>query len=121
MDDILKQIDEEDNIYYNIIKNEYELIDIINKLLDISVMSLFIIEISRENILDKFFDIIKANDLVSKHRYIFINKNLGKLHKINMYIKSYEDLKHVKNTLYSIDNNNVKLNDKVYPYIITLN
>jgi hypothetical protein len=121
MNKIVKEINDEDNIYYHLIESENNIMNLINLASDNPVLSLYVIELKRENLLDKIFDNLNSENILTKHRYCFINKNLPKIHKINLTLKDYEDLKYIKSFFPTINNHCFKFNNTQDQYIITLN
>ena len=118
--DVIKQINEEDNIYYHILEDENKVVELTNILMDNSVKSLYLLEIQEEYLLEKVLLYLKEYEVYTKHKYIFIDKNLPPLYKMKYTIKNYEDLKEIKDNCPLLTETSFVLRGKQMQYIITL-
>ena len=117
---ILDTIDNDDNIYYNILENENDIIPFINILLENAVLSLYVIHVYRENLFDKLFINLQKSETILKHRFIFLNINLPKISKIQITIDDYKQLIEFK-FIPNLNNLFYKYKNRINQYIYVLN
>lgn len=109
------------NIYGFKLNDEMDICELITSAIDSAVVSLYVILIARENLLDKLMNGLKEYKVITKHKYIFVNQNLPMIAKLNSDIDTIDKLIDIKFNYPFLNECVYEYQNKVNSYIITIN